>query len=143
MPTDKNIYSSTTPTSLTVSGLATLANSTSATSATIDNSATGYPEYRFDVTVTTASGAVATGIVEVWVKGSIDNTDFDDDTCDWFVGSIPLAAAGAQTRIKTFGVASSFGGWTPPFLKIRLRNATGAALTAGTVTYIGITSGSV
>lgn len=142
MPNDKNIYSSTTPTSLTVSGLATLANATSATSATIDNSTAGYPEYRIEVTISTASGAVATGIVEVWAKASIDNTDFDDDTGDWFVGSVALAAAGVQTRIKTFGIASSFGGWTPPYIRLRLRNATGAALTAGTVVYIGITSGS-
>lgn len=123
--------------SLTVTGLATLANGSSATSAAIDNTANLYVDLLVEVVVTTASGATATGIVEVYGKASIDNSDFDDDANDRWLGSLALAAAGAGTYKRILPVATAFGGTVPPYLQVRVKNSTGAALTAGTASYLG------
>lgn len=132
-----------TATTLTVTGLATLANATSATSATVTNTTTSQLDALAEVVVTTASGATATGIVEIWAKGSIDGTDFDDDSNDKWIGSIAMAAAGIQTRKRIVSVAAGFNGTMPPYWQIRIRNATGGAFTAGTVSYVGVTAQSV
>jgi hypothetical protein len=129
---------------LTVTGLTTLANAASATSATVDNSTTNYLDVLLEVVVTTAaSGTLATGFVEIWAKGSIDNADFDDDANDKWIGSIGMGAAGAQTRKRILSVASGFSGTLPPYFQIRIRNASGGAFTAGTVSYVGVTAQSV
>lgn len=129
---------------LTVTGLATLANAASATSATVNNTTTNYLDVLVEVVVTTASsGTLATGVVEIWAKGSIDNTDFDDDSNDKWIGTISMAAAGAQTRKRIVSVAAGFSGTLPPYFQIRIRNAVGGAFTAGTVSYVGVTAQSV
>lgn len=130
-------------TSLTVTGAATLANNTSATSDTITNTTTLYVDILGELLVTTGSGASSTGIVEIWGKGSIDGTDFDDDNNDRWLGTLALPTSGAASYKKIFTVASAFGGTLPAEMQIRLRNATGAALTACTVAYRGVTLQSV
>lgn len=132
-----------TTTSLTVTGLATLANSTSATSATVDNTANLFIDLLVEIIVSVGVGAVATGVVEIYAKGSIDNADFDDDANDKWVGTVALAAAGAATYKRIVSLASAFGGSLPPFVQLRVRNATGAALTAGTAAYRGVLMQSV
>jgi hypothetical protein len=88
-----------TATALTVTGIGTLTNGSSAISATVDNTTTLYLDVKVElVFATAATGTVATGTVELWAKESIDNTDFDDDTNDKLVGVVALAAAGVQTR---------------------------------------------
>jgi len=126
--------------SLTVAGLGTLANGSSATSVAIDNTSSLYVDVLLEVVVTTASGATATGIAEVYAKASIDNSDFDDDTNDRWIGSVALAAAGAGTYKRILPVAEAFGGTMPPYLQVRIKNSTGAALAAGTVSYMGATA---
>jgi hypothetical protein len=127
-----------TATALTVTGIGTLTNGSSAISATVDNTTTLYLDVKVElVFATAATGTVATGTVELWAKESIDNTDFDDDTNDKLVGVVALAAAGVQTRKRIFSLASVFGGSVPPYWQVRVRNATGGAFTSATVTYRG------
>jgi len=125
-----------TASSLTVTGLATLANGSSATSATVDNTTTLFLDALIELTFTTGTVS-ATGTVEIWAKGSIDNTDFDDDINDRLVSVVVLTGTTSQTRKRVVGLASVFGGTLPPFWQVRIRNATGAALTAGAVSYRG------
>lgn len=126
-----------TTTSLTVTGIGTLANGSSATSATVDNTTNLFLDVKVELVFATASGATATGTVELWAKESIDNSDFDDDTNDKLVGVVAMAAAGVQTRKRVFSLASVFGGAVPPYWQIRVRNATGGAFTSATVSYRG------
>jgi hypothetical protein len=128
-----------TTTSLTIT-LASLGNGSSATSSTVDNTTNLFVDVLVELVMTLpTTGTVATGTVEVWAKGSIDNSDFDDDVNDRLVGIMVMAAAGAQTRKKVFGLGAAFGGTVPPYWQIRVRNATGGIATSGTVTYRGAT----
>src|SRR5690349_17311460 len=125
-----------TTTALTVTGLGTLANGSSATSATVDNTSTLFIDAMVEVVFATAAGATATGTLEIWAKASIDNSDFDDDSNDRLVAVCVLAAA-VQTRKRIASVAAAFGGSMPPYWQVRIKNATGAALTSATVSYRG------
>lgn len=124
-------------TSLTVTSLATLANGSSATSAAVDNTTTLFIDVKVELVFATASGAVATGTVEIWAKESIDNSDYDDDANDKLVAVCVLAAAGVQTRKRVASLGAAYGGSIPPYWQLRVRNATGAALTSAAVTYRG------
>jgi hypothetical protein len=123
---------------LTVTGIGTLANGSSATSATVDNTTDLFVDVQVELTFATASGAVATGTVELWGKASIDNSDFDDDVNDRLIGVCVLSAAGVQTRKRVFPLGAGFGGTIPPYWQIRIRNATGAAFTSAGVSYRGV-----
>jgi hypothetical protein len=125
-------------TALTVTGIGTLANGSSAISATVDNTTTLFLDVQVEVVFATASGATATGTLEVWAKESIDNTDFDDDSNDTLIAVAVLAAAGVQTRKRIVHLAPVFGGSVPPYWQLRIRNATGAALTSASVAYRGV-----
>lgn len=127
-----------TTTALTVTGISTLANGSSATSATVDNTTNLFIDALVEVTFTTGTVS-ATGTVEIWAKGSIDNTDFDDDLNDRLIGVVVLTGTTSQTRKRIAGLAAAFGGTLPPYWQLRIRNATGAALTAGAVSYRGAT----
>ena len=131
-----------TTTSLTVTGLSTLANGSSATSATVDNTTTLFIDALIELTFTTGT-VTATGTVEIWAKGSIDNTDFDDDLNDRLIGTVVLTGTTSQTRKRIAGLAAAFGGTLPPYWQVRIRNATGNPLTAGAVSYRGATLQSV
>lgn len=122
---------------MTVTGLATLANGGNATSATVDNTTNLFIDVKVELVFATASGAVSTGTVEIWAKESIDNSDFDDDSNDKLVAVCVLAAAGVQTRKRIASLGSVFGGTIPPYWQLRVRNATGAALTSASATYRG------
>lgn len=133
----------TSATSLTVTGIGTLANGSSATSATVDNTTTLFVDVKLELVLATAAGATATGTIEIWAKESIDNTDFDDDPNDKLVAVVVLAAAGVQTRKRIVSLASVFGGTIPPYWQVRIRNATGAAFTSASAAYRGATLQSV
>lgn len=126
-----------TTTSLTVTGIGTLANGTSATSSTVDNTTNLFVDVKIEIVFATASGATATGTFEVWGKESVDNSDFDDDSNDKLVTICVLAAAGVQTRKRIISLAPVFGGTIPPYWQIRVKNSTGAALTSASVSYRG------
>jgi hypothetical protein len=132
----KTLYSSST--SLDVTAAATLANATSASSVAINNTSTGYFDFLVYISITSGSGATTNSIVEVWAKGSLDGTNFEDDNNDHWVGNILLLSAGAQTQRTIVSCASGFSGPLPPYMKIRLRNVTGAALTAASSSYVGV-----
>jgi hypothetical protein len=124
-------------TTLTVTGLGTLANAASAISATVDNTTNLFVDVQVELVFATAAGATATGTVEIWAKASIDNTDFDDDPNDKLAAVAVLAAAGVQTRKRIVNLAAVFGGTVPPYWQLRIRNATGGAFTSATVSYRG------
>lgn len=121
-------------TSLTTTGLSTLANGASATSDALDlTSLLG-----FDVAVTlkftTDSGATSGSLVRVFAKLSVDGTDYTTDAQDYPMGVVILPAAGIQTPIKTFSIGAAFpGGIIPAFAKVRVQQDTGAAFTDGTL----------
>lgn len=123
---------------ITVTGLTTLANGSSATSPVMDNTSDLNLDALIEVEVATASGATAAGYIEIFIKGSVNGTDFDDDNNDKWAGTIALVTAGVATRRRIVSVASSFGGAMPPYWQLRVRNASGAAFTAASVLYRGI-----
>lgn len=125
-------------TAVSVTGLATLANGSSATSEAIDNTSNRFLDALLEVEVATASGATATGYIEIHIKGSVDGVDFDDDNNDKWAGTINLVTAGAATRRRIVSIASSFGGAMPPYWRLRVRNASGAAFTTASVGYRGV-----
>lgn len=115
-------------TALTIT-LNSVANNASATSSTVTNAANLYSDAMVELLITTGTGTTAAGYIEVFVKGSIDNTDFASDAADRKVAS--FAAPTASTVYKCiFSLASGYGGVLPQYWQIRVRNATGAALAA-------------
>jgi parallel beta-helix repeat protein len=119
---------------LTVTGLATLANGSSVQSAS--TAAPDWSHVLAHIQITTGAGATSGGTVTVAIRGSIDNTDFDDAQNERRIGVIVLPAAGAQSRSATFLLTKHDP--LPPFWQLSITNATGAALTAATVTYRGV-----
>jgi len=124
-------------TALTVTGLSTLANNTSVNSATINNTTVNYLDYLVKVTVTTGVTS-ATGVVEIYARGSIENTDFEDASNDKWLGTIAMSGTTAATYIEINSIANAFGGTMPPYFQVRIRNASGAAFTAGSATWVGV-----
>jgi hypothetical protein len=123
---------------ITVTGLGTLANGLSATSPVQDNTTDLDLDKLVEFIVTTSAGSTAAGFVEIYIKGSIDNTDFDDDQNDKWAGTVSLGTANAVTRKRIISVASCFGGSMPPYWQIRIRNATGAAFASASVQVRGV-----
>jgi hypothetical protein len=118
-----------------LSGLAGLANGASATSDAVEPALSGGAGYYVDALVEAvitagASGVSATGTVELWAKASIDASDFDDDANDRLVGILTVNANGTTFKKSGLSVAASFGGVLPPAFKLRVKNASGAALAA-------------
>lgn len=123
--------------SLTVTGLATLATGSSASSAAIDNyssAAANWSEVSINSKITIGTGSSATGFIEIYYKGSLDNTTFPDDTNDVLVDVIN-ANVDSTTFNKTLHLASRLGGVIDPYFKIRYSNKSGAAFTAATISY--------
>lgn len=127
---------------LDVTSAATLANATSANSAAVNNSTTGYFDILFAVSITSGAAAIANSVCEVWVKGSLDGTNYEDDGNDHLVGQMTLSAAGAQVERTIVSAASGFSGPMPPYVMLRIRNATGAAFTAASAGYVGVLTSS-
>ena len=80
--------------------------------------------------------------VYLFAKSSLDNTLYGsgpesgtvatDEPDLIFIGAVP-ANTSTSTQTKTFSAASAFSGNLPPYLKFVIKNSTGAALTAGTL----------
>jgi hypothetical protein len=136
MPTLRMSYSS--ATSITIT-LASLANGSSATSSSITNAVNLYTDVLVELIIATGTGTAATGYCEVFLKGSIDNTDFPSDAGDRKLGSIATPTASTTYKLIV-NVAAAYGGTMPQFWQIRVRNASGAALSASTsaASYSGI-----
>lgn len=129
--------------SLTVTGLSTLASATYVASNAIDNTTSDPLDIMLMVEVT--PGTVASNKqVLVFAQGSHDGTDWQtgptsgttatDEPNLTFVGAIPCNTNSTQQR-AILSVAGAFGGVLPPHLRFVFKNETGAALTAAAVEY--------
>ena len=125
-----------TATSLTTTGLSTLANGSSATSNNLDNtSALGF-DIAILLSATTGAAATSGSLIRAFAKFSLDGTTYSSDENDYPMGVLTLPAAGAQTVVKVFSVGAAFpGGVIPAHVKIRIQQNTSDAFTAGSLTY--------
>lgn len=129
-------------TALTVTGLATLASATYVASAVKDNTTAQPLDVMVEVTVATTNVPAGNKQVVVFAVASYDNTNFQtgptsgtsatDEPLLTFLGVVQVAAA-SVTQVKSFSIASAYGGVLPPYLKVVLKNDLGVALTTGTV----------
>lgn len=123
--TNRALYGTTTSITITINSLA---NSSSVTSSTIDNTSDEFLDANVEIIVASNStGTSTTGYVEVFVKGSIDNSDFASDTADRKIGTFGVIA-NSTTYKAVFPVAPALGGILTPYWQIRVRNVSGAAL---------------
>lgn len=137
MPTVRMSYGAATAITITINSLA---NGSSVTSSTVTNASNLYTDALVEIILATgASGATAAGYCEVFVKGSIDNTDFSSDTGDRKIGAIATTAVSTTYKLIV-NLASAFGGAMPQYWQIRVRNASGGALAASgnSASYSGI-----
>lgn len=135
-------------TAVTVTGLATLANVTYAVSAVVNNTTNQPLDLLVELAVT--AGAVAGNKQALlFAKASLDNTNYTsgpetgttvtDEPDLVLIGILPcLTASGAQRGI--YSVAEAFGGVLPPYLKFVVKNDSGAAFTAGTLSISEVSS---
>lgn len=134
--------------SLTITGLASLASATYAVSSALDLTAVDPLDVLVDITVTpgTVSGNKQ---LLVFVKVSLDGTNYTtgpesgstatDEPNLYLIGALPLNSNATAQR-GVFSVAAALG-YVPPYLKVVVRNDSGAALTAGsaqTATQAGV-----
>lgn len=119
--------------------LASLANNTSATSSTVTNATTLYTDILIELIVVTGGTVATTGYCELWVKGSIDNSDFASDGADRKVATIATATASTTYKLIA-NVASAFGGAMPQYFQVRVKNVAGGPLssTGNSASYSGI-----
>lgn len=130
-----------TRTSLTVTGLSTLASATYAVSSAYNNT-TNQPLdllVEFSATPGTVSGnkqgmlfAIASLDNSAYQTGPTSGTSATDEPDLTFIGALPLNS-NTTTQTKIFSVAAAFNGILPPYLKFVVRNDSGAAFTAGTL----------
>jgi hypothetical protein len=129
-------------TSLTISGLSTLAAGTYAVSSAIDLSAVDPLDVLIDITVTPGTVTGNKQLV-VFAKVSIDNTNWTsgpesgttttDEPNLLFIGALPLNTNSTAQR-GTYSIANAVG-YIPPYLKIVVKNDSGVAFTAGSCQY--------
>lgn len=134
-------------TSLTVTGLSTLASATYVASAVIDNTTNSPVEKMVEVTVGTTNTpagnkqvcvfAIASYDNSVWQTGPTSGTTTTDEPLLTFLGSIPLQTASVN-ETKAFPIAVAYGGALPPYVKIVFKDDLGVALTTGTAATIEI-----
>lgn len=131
-----------TRTSLTVTGLSTLAAATYVASSAY-NCDTNKP---IDVLIEIAAATtnITTGNAQLcaYLQESVDDTNFrsgptsgtttTDEGMLRFLGTIPLPNAGSKSGLAVFSVANALG-FVPKQFKVILKNDMGVALTAGTV----------
>jgi hypothetical protein len=130
-----------TRTSVTVTGLSTLASATYAVSNAVDNTTNQPLDLLVELSITpgTVSGnkqallfAKASLDGTNWQSGPESGTTTTDEPNLSFVGVLPLnTSSGAQTGV--FPVALAYGGVLPPNLKFVVKNDSGAAFSAGTL----------
>lgn len=131
-----------TRTSLTVTGLSTLASATYVASNVYNNTTNGPLDLMVEVTVATTNTPSGNKQVQVFAIASYDNSVFQsgptsgttttDEPLLSYLGTVPLQTA-STTEVKAFPVAAAYGGVLPPYVKIVLKNDLGVALTTGSV----------
>jgi len=126
-------------TALTVSGLNSLANGSSATSNALDNTSSKYLDIVFQLTYQYGTAPTAGNAIVISVLGSLDGTTYDD-IVSVPVLNVPLTAD-TNAHNTSFFLNSLFGGITPPpYIKIKITNNGGQALASSgnALNYIGI-----
>ena len=131
-----------TRTSLTVTGLSTLASATYVASNVYDNTTNQPLDLMVELTVATTNTPAGNKQVVVFAIASYDNSNFQtgptsgttttDEPLLTFLGVVPLQTASTTER-KAFSVAAAYGGVLPPYVKVVIKNDLGVALTTGTV----------
>lgn len=128
--------------SLTITGLGSLATGAYAASGAVDLSAVDPLDVLVDITVTpgTVSGNKQ---LLVFVKASLDGTNYSsgpesgstatDEPNLYLLGALPLNSNTTAQR-GVFSVAAALG-YVPPYLKVVVKNDSGAALSAGSCQY--------
>lgn len=118
------------PTALTIS-LDSLADGSGVNSNAVDNSSARYGEIDLEVKLTGTSGS--TGVVNVFLLRSVDNSDFSDNNNGEFIDSIVMN--GTSQVIKTMRVLS-----LSKHYKIRVVNASGGALASSgnSIDWLGV-----
>jgi hypothetical protein len=129
-----------TASSLTVTGLSTLASATYCVSNTITHSTNDPMDVLVDISVATTNAVAGNKQLLVFAKASIDGTNFTsgpesgttatDEPDLYFVGAIPLNTS-TTTHRRIFSLAAAYGGVLPIASKLVLRNDLGVALTSG------------
>ena len=122
MATAKPLYG--TRTSLTISGLNSLANATVATSNAVDNSSGLYQDYLIEVYID--GTAASTAWLEVRLLASNDNTNFGTWESGITLGVIDLSV----DLQRGFFSISNILYQAPKYFKIAVKNNTGASLAA-------------
>lgn len=142
MAENKLIYG--TAGSVTIS-LDSLANGSAVVSSTIDNTSDLFLDVFLEFIINHTAAPSATGYLDVTIKGSFDNTDFDDDNNAKWIGSLVISSTSTGTRKRILSVASAFAGSMPPYWQVRVNNASGAALASSgnSMSYRGLKMQSV
>lgn len=134
--------------------ITSLANNGQRQSTAIDNTSNLFLDALVQVKVkANSSGTSATGYVAVYAYGTADGGTTYDDTCTGTDGGVTLTAppnvvllgvinlvANSGVGIRTFSVASAFGGILPDHWGIVVENKSGATLDAsvGQAKYQGV-----
>lgn len=139
-----------TRTSLTVTGLSTLASATYVASAAYTANTNKPLDVIVEVDVATTNTPTGNKQVVVFLQESLDGTNYrsgptsgtsaTDEPNLRFLGTVPMNTA-SVTQIGTFSVATALG-YVPYSFKVVLRNDLGVALTSGTA-FTSEISGSV
>ena len=129
-------------TSLTVTGLSTLAASTLVASSAYNCSTNDPLEVLVEVAIATTNTPTGNTKVDVFAQASLDGTNYSSgptsgtDTTDeadlHYLGSVPVASS-TTTHRRVFPVSSAFGGVLPAYFKVVIKNDLGVALTSGAV----------
>lgn len=132
-----------TNTSLTVTGLSTLAAATYVASASINLTTNDPEDVLFDVSLATTNTPGTNKQVIVfaqvsddgsnWSSGPTSSTTTTDEPDLYVVGVVPMNTA-TTTHRKTFSLASALG-FMPKYVRLVLKNDLGVALTSGSVNY--------
>ena len=126
---------------LTVSGLSTLASATYVVGPTINHATNDPLDVLVTVSCTTTNTPTGNKQVVVFAKASIDGSTFGsgpesgtsttNEADLHYVGSLPMNDSNAHQKV--FSLAAAYGGVLPAASKLVLKNDLGVALTAAEV----------
>ena len=129
-------------TSLTVTGLSTLAAANYVASSAYNCSTNDPLEVLVEVALATTNAVSGNYKCDVFVQASLDGTNFTsgptsgstttDEPDLHYIGSVPMKTS-TTTHRKVFPVSPAFGGVLPAQFKVVIKNDVSVALTSGTV----------